>query len=170
MVLARTLKELFVHLLFADDQYEIRRLVKLTLQQWWSDVTVTTAENGEMAVELVASGQEFDLILLDHHMPPGALGGSWTAQQIKRLQPAVPVVFLSAYTTEKDIFSAKVAGAEGYISKEMIVRREVFTAIVGRDWERFAKLADGKSVWYFKKNGFPAGGHPVPNTGRNGYA
>ena len=137
-------------ILFADDNPDIRLMVKLLLERRRPDACLTTVADGEEAVALLQAGHIFDLILLDHHMPPGTFGGVWTLKQVQQLTPQTPVLFLSAYTSRKDIERARAGGASGYLSKSVIAQRQLLTCLLDLDWAGLASLADNKGLWLFE--------------------
>lgn len=79
-------------ILIAEDESQIRNLIKLTLS--FNKLPVTATKNGLEAVEVAAS-QQFDLIILDVRMP--RLTGIEAAQQIRAhtVNAATPILFLS---------------------------------------------------------------------------
>lgn len=58
---------------------------------------VVPAASGKVALELAKSGQEFDVLLTDIVMP-GGIGGFALAEQVRKLRPGVPVLYMSGYT------------------------------------------------------------------------
>ena len=57
---------------------------------------VTMAANGRLAVEeFTRANGEFDLIITDRAMPE--MNGDQVAQEIKRLNPAMPVILLTGF-------------------------------------------------------------------------
>lgn len=79
------------------------------------NMLVETAENGEIAVEMVKSNN-YDLILMDMQMP---IMNGITATEIirKDLQIKTPIIGLSANTVSEDIKSCFEAGMDDYLSK-----------------------------------------------------
>lgn len=60
---------------------------------------VATAADGKAGLELFTQGG-IDLVLLDHSMP--GMNGGEVAQEMRRIRPEIPIVFLSAYVTLPD--------------------------------------------------------------------
>lgn len=100
--------------LIAEDEPDIRELVKLTLTFHGFDVVA--AEDGKRAVELAQDG-EYDLILMDVLMP--RMTGYEACREIKKIEglAEVPVVFLSAKGQESEVKEGLSAGAIAYMLK-----------------------------------------------------
>lgn len=75
---------------------------------------VTEAESGEKALQLLESSL-FDLILLDFRMP--GMNGLELLRQIKRINPEIEVVIMTAYGTIETAVEAMKAGARDYLTK-----------------------------------------------------
>ncbi|MFN3324403.1 MAG: PAS domain-containing protein [Bryobacteraceae bacterium] len=58
---------------------------------------VVTAVNGPDALELLKSGEEFDLLFTDIVIP-GGMSGRVLADEAKKLRPNLPILFTSGYT------------------------------------------------------------------------
>ncbi len=101
-------------ILIADDERDIRELIRFTLQ--FSGYEVITASNGEEAFEAAYSEQP-DLILLDVRMP--RMTGYEVCIKLKLDEKTknIPVAFLSAKGQESEVQTGLEAGAEDYIIK-----------------------------------------------------
>ncbi len=75
---------------------------------------VGEAENGIKALECVKD-HHFDIILLDHKMP--GMNGVDVLKEVKRTNPEITVVIISAYGTIERAVEAMEAGAFYYITK-----------------------------------------------------
>ena len=75
---------------------------------------VGEAENGIKAIQCVRD-ELFDIILLDHKMP--GMDGREVLKEIKKNNPEIDVVIISAYGTLERAVEAMEAGAFYYITK-----------------------------------------------------
>lgn len=98
------------HLLVVDDEENIRRLLKMELQE--EGHTVTTAAGGEKAIELFQQGG-FDLVCLDIRMP--GTDGLEILGRIRDIDMKVPIIVLTAFSDYKQDFS--VWSADAYLEK-----------------------------------------------------
>lgn len=101
-------------ILIAEDERDIRDLIKFTLGFAGHEVTATT--NGEEAYEKARETQP-DLILLDVRMP--RMSGYDACKKIKSDDKTkhIPVVFLSAKGQEAEVQTGLEVGAIEYILK-----------------------------------------------------
>ena len=72
------------------------------------------ARNGEEAVEMVRTGH-FDLVLMDLKMP--VMDGLEATMKIKKLQPSLPVIALTANVFDIDRQNAEAAGCDDFLAK-----------------------------------------------------
>ena len=110
-------------ILFADDDPEIREVVRILLES--EGYQVVEAENGEQAAS--AADDTFDLIILDVMMPD--ISGFEVAQQMKAdpEMAEIPIIFLTALNSTADIVKGFQVGGNDFISKpfnkeELIIR------------------------------------------------
>jgi DNA-binding response OmpR family regulator len=75
---------------------------------------VRLATDGEKGEDLFFK-EEFNLCILDVMMPKK--DGISLAEQIKRINPEMPVIFLTAKTMQEDILAGFKTGADDYITK-----------------------------------------------------
>ncbi len=99
------------NILVVDDEKEIADLIEIHLMS--QDYNVTKAHNGESCLKLLEE-QKFDLVLLDLMMPK--LDGIETLKRIRE-KSNVPVMIITAKTTEKDKIQGLNLGADDYITK-----------------------------------------------------
>jgi DNA-binding response OmpR family regulator len=100
-----------VKILVVDDETRYQHLVKVNLEA--ADYQVSTASNGEEALELVSSLSP-DLVILDVMMP--RLDGFTTCERI-RMFSSVPIIMLTAKGEEQDRVKGLNVGADDYIVK-----------------------------------------------------
>jgi CheY-like chemotaxis protein len=81
--------------LWVDDQFEALRSHVVYLAE--RSYTIEGATNGEDALEMLRR-QPYDAVLLDEMMP--GMGGLETLEEIKRIQPAVPVIMITKSEAE----------------------------------------------------------------------
>jgi DNA-binding NtrC family response regulator len=95
------------HILWADDEIELLRPHVMFLEN--KGYRITTVNSGVDAIEEVRK-QIFDVIFLDENMP--GLTGIQTLEQVKKLQPDVPVIMITKSEEEhimEDAIGAKIA-------------------------------------------------------------
>lgn len=97
-------------ILFADDDPEIREVVRMLLTR--EGYQVLEARNGREAVEM-ADGQ-VDLIILDVMMP--GLSGVSACEAIRK-KTSVPILFLTAKSQDCDKMEGFAAGGDDYLVK-----------------------------------------------------
>jgi CheY-like chemotaxis protein/HPt (histidine-containing phosphotransfer) domain-containing protein len=101
--------------LLVEDNAINQKLAIALLERWGH--TITVAENGAIAVEMVAS-HAYDLVLMDMMMP---VMDGLEATQLIRAMPApaatVPIIAMTANAMESDRERCLAAGMNDYISK-----------------------------------------------------
>ncbi|MFH1554841.1 MAG: response regulator [Pseudomonadota bacterium] len=104
-----------LHILYVDDEPDIREIVTLALSLD-PQIGVDTAASGAAALAL-AGEKSFDLILLDVMMP--SMDGPTTLRQLqqRRLAPPAAVAFVTARTQAHEIAHFMTLGAIGVIAK-----------------------------------------------------
>lgn len=104
-----------MRILAADDEADVRLLLELALGAH-PDVSLTIVTSGREAVARAAA-EPFDLIVLDGLMPD--LDGAATCRLLKGdpRSAGVPVVFLTALTSEASRDELRAAGGAGFIAK-----------------------------------------------------
>jgi two-component system copper resistance phosphate regulon response regulator CusR len=111
-----------MRLLLVEDEEKLARLVKRALVA--ERFSVDTARDGRAGMELAAA-YDYDLMVLDLQLPE--LSGSEILRRVRRLNPNVPVMILTARDAVVDKVSHFEAGADDYLTKpfamaEFIVR------------------------------------------------
>ncbi|MFM1653560.1 response regulator transcription factor [Brevibacillus sp. B_LB10_24] len=100
-----------VTILIADDEAEIAELIALHLQKEGYHTVI--ASDGKEAIHAVQT-HTIDLAILDIMMP--RLDGYEVTRQIRE-QHNMPIIFLSAKTSDMDKISGLVMGADDYMTK-----------------------------------------------------
>ncbi len=130
-------------ILVADDELEIRRVLRLTLEK--SGYDVIEATDGAEAVELLRSDATVDLCIMDILMP--RLSGISATAQIRRFS-SVPVLFLTARSFESDKESAYASGGDDYLvkpfsSRELLMKVDALTRRYNSYGAKDATLING---------------------------
>jgi DNA-binding NtrC family response regulator len=99
-------------ILIIDDEAAIRESLEALLIM--EGFQVTMAADGPAGLEQLASG-EFDLLLLDLALPGES--GIDLLPRILEVQPALPVIMITAYGTVSNVVDAIRAGAENFVQK-----------------------------------------------------
>ena len=99
------------NILVVDDEKEIAELIEIHLMS--QDYNVTKAKNGVEALKLLDENH-FDLVLLDVMMPK--MDGKETLKKIRE-KSNVPVIMVTAKTSEKDKVEGLTLGADDYVTK-----------------------------------------------------
>ncbi len=98
--------------LVVDDEARMRKLVKDFLVK--KDYKVIEAGDGEEAVELFFKNKDIALVILDVMMPK--MNGWEVCREIRKYSK-VPIIMLTAKTSEDDELTGFECGADEYISK-----------------------------------------------------
>ncbi|WP_242212328.1 response regulator transcription factor [Bacillus cereus group sp. BfR-BA-01383] len=100
-----------ISILIADDEAEIADLIEIHLEK--EGYYVVKAADGEEAIRVIQS-QPIDLVVLDIMMPK--MDGYEVTKQI-RTKYHMPIIFLSAKTSDFDKVTGLVLGADDYMTK-----------------------------------------------------
>jgi CheY-like chemotaxis protein len=101
-------------ILLVEDDAMVSMTAIATLQSF--GYTVTHVSDGQSALEQVrAHPGRFRLALLDLRMP--GLSGEATFEQLRELDPGLPVLIWSGYGAEQDVASMLKKGAAGFVQK-----------------------------------------------------
>lgn len=99
-------------ILVVDDESDIRTLLRAVLSV--SGYIVEDASDGEKAVEQLTK-REFDLVISDIYMPN--MDGIQLLKYMRENEFRMPVVIVTASTSEKDILDGYNWGADYYLTK-----------------------------------------------------
>lgn len=99
-------------ILLAEDDNNLGVLLKnyLTVKGFETSLCI----NGKEALDLFPR-KVFDICILDIMMPE--LDGITLAREIRKLNPAMPVIFLTAKNLKEDVIEGFKSGADDYITK-----------------------------------------------------
>lgn len=107
--------------LVVDDEESIRTLVAKSLSK---ECEVDVVADGPAAVDRLQSG-EYDLIITDLRMP--GMDGLSVIREARR-HSEVPVIIITAYSTEANAIEALNLGVTGYLTKPFRMERMVAMA------------------------------------------
>ncbi len=133
-------------ILAVDDEYLIRWSLQQDLAKEGYEVFV--AESGEEALRIVQESPP-DLVLLDIQMP--GIDGISTLGEIKKIDPEIVVIMITAYGMVDTAVAAMKLGAHDYINKpynlegvKMIIRKGLETNRLRSEVRRFREEQKGR--------------------------
>ncbi len=100
------------HILVADDDKHTRMLLRAVLEN--ANYTVTTAENGEEALDVLGR-EHIDLVVLDVMMPK--MDGYEFTKLIRETDNALPILMVTAKHLPADEKRGFLVGTDDYITK-----------------------------------------------------
>jgi len=112
-------------ILIADDHAIVRKGLRQLIVEDYPTAIIEEVSNVESLIALVVKG-EWDLIISDISMP--GRSGLEALQQIKEINPRIPVLIMSMHPEDQYALRVFKAGASGYLSKDA-VHEELMTAI-----------------------------------------
>ena len=103
------------HILVADDEPHIGRIIKMKLEQ--GPFRVSIAYDGQEAIDFINGNEQFDLVLLDLMMP--RLSGLDVLKQIREQDKfkSLPCIILTAGGDAKHERDALALGATQFLTK-----------------------------------------------------
>ncbi len=99
-------------ILVVDDEEGLRELLKANLGR--KGYRVQAVETAEKALQALPT-QPFDLVITDLRLP--GMSGEDLVIELKKSQPSLPVVVISAYGNTRNVVEVIKKGAEDYLSK-----------------------------------------------------
>ena len=126
-------------ILVVDDEADIRDILEFNLEN--AGYTVDSAESAEEALEVLSP--EHSLILLDVMM--GGMSGFKMAEVLrKEHHNQIPIIFLTAKTSQNDLLTGFSAGGDDYIPKPFSIQEVIarVTAVMRRTAPVEQKPAD----------------------------
>ena len=116
------------HILIIDDEENIRRVTRLTLQA--AGYEVGEASDGEKGLEVFGNGSTWDAVLLDQRMP--GMDGLETLRHLNARDADARVIMATAYASIELAVDAMKLGATDFVRKPMtpeILRNAVAAAL-----------------------------------------
>jgi len=110
-----------IRILLAEDDNNLGILLRNYLAA--KDYETVLFINGSLALETFPSGS-FGLCILDIMMPE--MDGLTLAREIRRINPNIPIIFLTAKNQKEDIIDGFKSGADDYITKPFSMEELLF--------------------------------------------
>ena len=100
-------------ILLVDDEESIRKLLSRMLE---SNYDVEVAADGDAAIRLLREPDaHYDLLISDLNMP--GMDGLTLIREAQRIDPTLPAVVITGYSTESSAIEALNLGVAGYLTK-----------------------------------------------------
>ncbi|MCA9262806.1 MAG: response regulator [Planctomycetales bacterium] len=122
-------------ILVAEDGLDNQRLISSILKK--AGASVVVAPNGQVAVDHVAAGKDFDVTLMDMQMP--ILDGYSATRVLRERGYTGPIVALTAHAMASDRQACLDAGCDDYATKP--IDRKKLVAIVASHAQQAASVA-----------------------------
>ncbi|KPL16199.1 MAG: transcriptional regulator [Bacteroides sp. SM23_62] len=121
-----------MNILLAEDDEDLRSILSQYLEI--NGFSILQAENGQAGLEMF-NNEHVDICILDIMMP--LMDGFELARQIRKNDPEIPVIFLTARNQKADRIKGLKLGADDYITKpfeveELILRIQNILRRAGR--------------------------------------
>ncbi|MFC1811486.1 sigma-54-dependent transcriptional regulator [Thermodesulfobacteriota bacterium] len=110
------------NILVVDDDAAHRTMLRTLMGGWGYDIT--EADDGSTAIEKVKA-HPFDLVLMDVRMIK--ISGIEALEKIKSMNPAIPVIIMTAYSSVEKAVEALKKGAYDYLTKPLDFEKLKFT-------------------------------------------
>ncbi|MCX6071005.1 MAG: response regulator [Chloroflexi bacterium] len=112
-------------ILLVEDEESVRAATRQILQE--NGYTVVEADNGRKALDMFPLlAKKPDLVLSDIVMPE--VGGAEMAEQLRRLHPSLPVIFMSGYSDQRAQEAARLLPLSVLLQKP--VQRKILLAAI----------------------------------------
>lgn len=105
-----------IKILIVEDEYTNMFFLRSAFKG--KNFELITAGNGQKAVSLFEQSTGFDLVLMDLKLP--LMNGFQAAEKIKKIQPDIPIIAVTAYALRGDKEKAFAAGCDDYIAKPFL--------------------------------------------------
>lgn len=113
-------------ILIAEDEEINFIYIDLLIKNKFPDVKIIHAKNGQEAINFCQRDKLIALIFMDIKMP--LMNGFEATIEIKKFDPDIPIVALTAYTTDEDKKEAKRVGIDEFLSKP-VEKQKIFSII-----------------------------------------
>lgn len=136
--------------LVAEDVEINQELVKRLFKKFFN-IDVDIAANGIEAVNMVKSNK-YDVVFMDMNMP--YLDGTDATEQIRKFNPTIPIIALTANAYAEDIQKAYKSGMNGYMTKPFEkekIQKALFNAL-GIENEKSDPIKNGTQTIVQKNN------------------
>jgi len=128
-------------ILVVDDDRLSRRILEMDLKKKGHDVI--SAENGEIALNLLKSDMEISLVITDWNMP--VMDGLELCRKSRELirKRYLPMILLTSRGEKEDLIAGLNAGADAFLSKPLnSPELQAHLKVVGRNLDLEKKLSD----------------------------
>ncbi len=115
-------------ILIVEDEEVNYIYIETLLEYFAENIKPVHAKNGQEAVNIYKQRSDIDFILMDLKMP--VMDGYEATKQIKKINPDVPVIAQTAYSTAEEKAKALTAGCDDFISKP--ISKEIFSKIIDK--------------------------------------
>ena len=105
-----------VHVLFAEDDVNLGKVLTTYLTK--KGFEIDHANNGESAYDKFCTGS-YDICIIDVMMP--LMDGFTLAQEIRKLDKRIPIIFLTAKNLQEDMIKGLSIGGDDYITKPFAI-------------------------------------------------
>ena len=144
-------------ILVVDDEPDLREILQINLEN--AGYEVDTAESAEEALQLLSPHHR--LLLLDVML--GGMSGFQLAEHLRKvLHNPIPIIFLTAKDTERDMLTGFSAGGDDYMAKpfslhELLARVKAVVRRTQGETERALLQAGSLTIDFEKKLVLAAG-------------
>lgn len=104
-----------MRVLIADDHAIVRKGLRQIAKEQATGIEIDEAENGQEVMEKIQQAK-YDLLVLDISMP--GRNGLDILQEVRHMQPALPVLILSMHPEDQYAIRMLKSGASGYLTKD----------------------------------------------------
>jgi len=101
-------------ILIVDDDHAHRTMLRTLIKGW--GYSVDEVDDGSTAIDMVKEGP-YDLILMDIRMI--RVSGLEALEEIKAINPSIPVIIMTAYSSVESAIKALKTGAYDYLTKPL---------------------------------------------------